>query len=822
MGFFQLQYHRSFAGTLAKLLLIFFLVGFGSVPAVASAESVVPELEPVVVVGTVESSASGKRVMSEDQISVLPKRNGNVEELLTLMPGVQASDESNTSFLSGEILPPLLSISGGRPYDNNFLIDGLGNNSMLDPGSETPAGSSIDVPGHPEELFLSSYLVKEVEVYDNNIPARFGGFTGGVVNIETIDPAAVLEGTVRYRTTRDDWTEFHIDPADQTAFDNSFTEAKQPRFEKHDTGFDLSIPVSDRSGFLVSYQLLYSKIPLQNFGQTDNQTRKSENYLLKYVNNFSDGKKITLQGLHNPYDGEYFLDRTKSSAFTIKGGGSQISAEYEQLYGQGRLIVNAGLSFSENSRKAPPHHRNWADTDSKNWGSSVGLSDSREGGFGDIDKSQKSMKSGVDWLSDIIEGGNSTHQINSGLQIDFSQASFERKNTSYAYKTAVVGIIACGTDTFACDGTSGSEQYLSKRNVYQAIDVDANIAQLAVYLDDKINFKKLEFRPGLRISYDDFMENTNIAPRLSAKYDLFDNSQTELIAGWNRYYTRTLLTYKLREAIIPRTQERSSVVDNDSEWTDTALIWPSESEYSILKTPFSDEIVLGVNQVLLGGRLDLRFVKRDGADEFARDKDPFDFSDFNATLFNRLNNNGESHYESYRLSWERSWVHQFMSFNVTYSESTTSNSSYNDRLEPSDFDPDDRIWLDGELLWPNELPRQNYNRHWVANLVYSVNLPHGFQFTNITNYRNGYRDIEDAGSTININGVDHDVYSEFNRPSSTIFDWKIDWTPPIIPEKVMTMTLEIFNVFNKKAHVGTASDEFEIGRQFWAGVEYRF
>ena len=74
----------------------------------------VPLLEPVVVVGTVESRVSGKSILDKNLLSSLPTGNGTVEELVVLMPGVQASDDSNTSFQGGEILPPLLSISGGR------------------------------------------------------------------------------------------------------------------------------------------------------------------------------------------------------------------------------------------------------------------------------------------------------------------------------------------------------------------------------------------------------------------------------------------------------------------------------------------------------------------------------------------------------------------------------------------------------------------------------------------------------------------------------------------------------------------------------------
>ena len=187
-----------------------------------------------------------------------------------------------------------------------------------------------------------------------------------------------------------------------------------------------------------------------------------------------------------------------------------------------------------------------------------------------------------------------------------------------------------------------------------------------------------------------------------------------------------------------------------------------------------------------------------------------------------MNNNGESHYQSIRLSWERQWITQSLSVNATYSEATTTNSVYEDRLELEDFDPDDRIWFDGELLWLDELPREDFNRPWDANLIYSVGLPAGFQFTNVTTYRSGYKGIENSGSDINIGGVNHDIYTEFSRPSSTTFDWKLEWLPLFVPQKALSVSLEIFNVFDRKVYLGAEDDEFELGRQFWLGAEYRF
>ncbi|MBE0502413.1 MAG: hypothetical protein IBX47_13365 [Desulfuromonadales bacterium] len=359
---------------------------------------------------------------------------------------------------------------------------------------------------------------------------------------------------------------------------------------------------------------------------------------------------------------------------------------------------------------------------------------------------------------------------------------------------------------------------MSKRSVYSASHSRAKLNQAALYLEDQVSLGRLELRPGVRFSYDDLMENIDTAPRLASSYDLFGNGRSKVIAGWNRYYGDTLLTYKLREGIaLSETQSRSTVIDNDVEWTTASLVLVSD-QFSKLKTPFTDETVVGFDQLLWGGTTGFRYVRRDGEDEFARERDAAVSGE---VRYSRLNNNGKSHYESYRLSWERHWSAQFLSMNIAYASSTSTHDDYDDILVMDDLN--EQIWYDGELLDADELPRNDFNRRWVASLLYSVAMDYGFRFTNTTNFRSGYENIiKSSEPPITIDGIDYSIYYKEKRPSSTIFDWRIDWIPPAFPAQALTVTLEIFNLLNKRTYVGGATDEYELGRQFWAGVEYTF
>ncbi len=805
-------------GLAVRLLLVFLLLHGGVPPVAADEVPAVPAIEPVVVTGTVASDVSGMSVLGKKQIATLPAGDGNVGDLVKLMPGVQISDSANTSFKGGEITPPLLSISGGRPYQNNFRIDGMGNNSLIDPIEDNP--HKFDrLPGHPEEIFLNSRLVQTATVYDHNVPARFGGFSGGVVDIETIDPADEFSGAVYYKTTRDTWTEFHIDPDEQNDFVQSATYVRQPVFRKHSGGFDVSAPLAAETGLLLSYQFLYSEIPLVFLNEKTDQRRFSQNLLAKLVHEPTETDRFSLQAIYSPYEGRYFTKDTLRGDFTIKGGGMSLSGGYEKKTRVGSFEFAAGVRTSENSRDAEKDFFTWTNSPSKNWGSLVGSSTSKEGGFGDIDIIQDSLEATIDYSSPKFESGDGSHVVSAGLAFLSTRGRYDRHQTSYSYRTSVPSsppepATACGADTVAC---LPAEQYLRRRSVYGESHSSAELNQFAFYLEDLFRFRRMEIRPGVRLSQDDLMDNFNVEPRLAGAYDLFGDGETKFVGGWNRYYGRTLLTYKLREGIaLQELQSRTTVVDNTSEWTTTSTILAGD-QFSRLKTPFVDEIVAGIDHYVWGGTASLRYLQRDGEDEFARERDPFVSG---VIRYARLNNNGKSHYESCRFSWERQWQSQFLGFNITYEKATTTHGDYDDTLLVDDLD--DQVWFDGGLIYRDELPREDYNRPWEASLLYSVSFPGDVTFSNVTHFRDGYKNIEDSGSQIDVGGTFYDVYAEFNRSSSTIFDWRVDWIPTVVPGKSLTLTLEVFNVFDKKVFVGGADDEYELGRQFWLGAEYRF
>ena len=95
-----------------------------------------------------------------------------------------------------DLRPESISISGGRFYENNFVLDGLSNSNRLDPASDSSSSSVSDIGGHEQSLFINADLIGELKVYDSNVPAAYGGFTGGVVDATTRRAGREPEGGV--------------------------------------------------------------------------------------------------------------------------------------------------------------------------------------------------------------------------------------------------------------------------------------------------------------------------------------------------------------------------------------------------------------------------------------------------------------------------------------------------------------------------------------------------------------------------------------------------------------------------------------------------
>jgi len=154
-------------------------------------EDQIYQFDPVSVVA--EKPQAGKATIEGQELQTLPSHTGSITEAIKGFSNVQFSNEDTSSLTGGEIRPPRVSIAGAKPYENNFLIDGMSvtntlNPSGLDADGESIAPNDLHVNGGDQTIFYDSSLVDTVTVYTSNVPAKYGGFVGGVVGAELVDP----------------------------------------------------------------------------------------------------------------------------------------------------------------------------------------------------------------------------------------------------------------------------------------------------------------------------------------------------------------------------------------------------------------------------------------------------------------------------------------------------------------------------------------------------------------------------------------------------------------------------------------------------------
>lgn len=789
----------------------------------------IPTLPTVTVIGELENPAGAPATLDGKLLRRLPQGNGTLTELLQIFPDVQLSDSFNSSKSGGEIRQPGVSISGGKSYQNNFLIDGISNNSLLD-----PAGSNSDqiqeIVGHPFERSLRSTLIDKVTIYDSNVPARFGGFTGGVIDAQIRQPGQLFAGTLYYRTTRSDWTRLHFSTSDQAAINSGGRADLQAKFHKETFGATLDLPLTPTLGLLLNGEELTSTIPKRFFDGTANTKRRQQDGLAKLAWDPNPADHLELSFSTTPYQASDFFWNVRDSDFTIRGDASALQSSWTHFNDLGEARMDAAYRHSRQRRDAPQHFRNWAATDSKDWGRLNDSDSSAQGGFGDTEKIQQSFDFKGKFALEPVSFRRSDHNISAGWEFTRTLASFERLQTSYVYQGARLSPdVLCGDNSFDC---VENEQFFTERTVYTAGRSRADITQGALFVEDLAHFGRLELRPGLRLEYNDLMEQTNLAPRLGAGYDLFGNRETLLTAGLNRYYGSTLFTAKLREMKQPfQTESRAAFRNRPLAWEPNAIQGITLTRFSELDTPYSDEFTLGVDQALYGGRLSLKYVLREGKDELATSYGALQSDGLRRFTFNNL---GRSHHEAYRLTWERNWSEHMLSLNATYQETRSNHDDYDDQLGLDNGAG--QLWYQGELISRSELPGSDYNRPLRLNLTYIATLPRGFSFTNITRFRSGYRSIENTGETLQIPGSEarpdpftgepifetRNVYDEVRFGHVVTFDWKLNWQSPPWHGQSVQLTLEANNLFNARSRTAGTTEAYELGRQFWAGAQYHF
>jgi hypothetical protein len=190
-----------------------------------------------------ESSDRGQ-VISHEQVVNLALNGRNYADLALLSPGVRQSSISTSRDAS-------FNVNGMRSALNNFILDGVDNNSY---GTSNQGFSNQVVQVSPD-------AVEEFKVQTNNFSAEYGRAGGAVVN------ATFRSGTNRFRGTA--WEFNRNTSLNATGFFRPAT-GQKPTLTRNQFGAVFGGPIArDRSFFFVNYEgfrqqqrtLTFSSVP---------------------------------------------------------------------------------------------------------------------------------------------------------------------------------------------------------------------------------------------------------------------------------------------------------------------------------------------------------------------------------------------------------------------------------------------------------------------------------------------------------------------------------------------------------------------------------
>lgn len=820
----------------------------------ASYQALLPD-EKIVV--TPFSQQMGTQQLTSEQIAKRPTGNGSISELLKSNPNVQFASDTNNSMMGGELEPEKVSFHGEKFYNNNFTIDGLSNNNNIDPASNNAVAGSLptghnawDLPaGGEQSLWINSQLLGSVEVFDSNVSAKYGDFTGGVVDAKIKNPRSDrASGYVSYRMTSDDLTSFHVHGDVKEAFESASRIWYQPRFTKQSYSASVNQPINDKLALLFSYDRTTSKIPYYQdiLDEWVDQKRQKETYLIKGHYKANNGDTLSATAVYAPHSSLFYRRNIKDSGFENAGGGYRFNIDQKHLTDWGRIKTTLGYQFDENTvTNESEHYYPWwhkyrgKTSDVITWQTGVltasGNQTGLQGGYGKFATESRTLTAKQDYSLYDINLGNATHQINAGWE-------YRREDKDYKrfYDTSLGGTTVWN-DKVVCQGADGcidGEQYTSIRLLYPARHVSASMDKYSAYLEDNIKIGRFELTPGVRVSYNDYLKNTDISPRFAFTADVFDNDKTKLFGGLSRYHGAGVFAYKLKNGISSNLQQRRTTNADGTltDWTDDGNIKErSASKYnhdvSGLDTPYSDEKVLGLTQKIANTTWTLKWVNRDSKKSFARSQTTneageriMDNSGWSKadTVTLRVSPTAPIKYSGLDLNW---------SFGASWSDNRQNTSNSYDETSAGD---EDYAIFEGKLMKKADLPAFDYNLPWKAFLDVDMTFPDiNFTWGHHLKYAAPYQNYTRTSVNCPVDGLGCGSYSgpatyyektDFGRQLT--YDWRMAYKKYFGTHANLELNMDIINVFDKKTEISKPNNSpvitYEQGRQIWLGATYNW
>ncbi|MGE8539001.1 MAG: TonB-dependent receptor plug domain-containing protein [Acinetobacter sp.] len=797
-----------------------------------------------IIVEAKEANEVGKTTYTKEDLEKIPNSSKNITDLLKVNPNVQFDNKARSGLQQGNLNLLDISINGGLPYDNKFLINGVSVNNNINPGSKADSSNMSELMGSSQTVAINTDLLCNVTLLDSNISAEYGEFSGGVVSAETCAPnteIGKIHGSINYDYTSDSWSKIHFgSPEDLENFEDSTSESRQPFFAKQGTSANIYGKLSETLGFNAFGSYRRSDIPLKTSITTPTefeQTRESSNAGLElfYTPDENTTLKVGAQVMQS--DGTYFLSNTANSESEHRSDSQNIYFNLKNKLSSVELEQQLNYQTQTASREGAQHNYSWVTSSSKNWTPATKIQ--KEGSFGKMEQQEEKLEYAMKALFTPIQSGDFSHTFKMGAGYGHYNAYWERPETVNIYSNAArLANLNClnadQSSIHACDVGNGTDgQYLKNVQSLLAGRIDTQQDRWHAYLEDKIEWNKyLIANFGVRTDYDSLSKNNNVAPRTALTIKPFGNELLSLTTGWNRYYGLNSFANELQDRKNLLTVNGSrTAANNNWSYKDPTGQYTFRSQ---LDTPYSDETVFGINSQFSNMRMGLKWVHRDNKDQLKQtipEKMP-ELTGSPTLLAKTFDNSGQSESDIYTLSISNiallAFGNSLHRFNLAadYTDTKRNFDNYSDAVTTGTS----TVMYDGQLIDAQLVPAGNYNIPWSIRAGWDIvfnNVP--LQVTNFLSYHSEYDvmqkyNFQAKNSYKDENGVAYDTYVPSVNKSTFSWDMRSTYQFAVAKDYAAILGLTINNVTNKK-NMNTNSDgtrDPEIGRQFIADVTFKF
>lgn len=793
---------------------------------------------PILVEAEEISVQPGHVRFDADFIASIPGGESNLADVLRANPAVDFGRESDLSMDSAVLRPAEISIHGQPFYQNAFLIDGMDATNDLNPADaediwSTPSLVQPHGGSSPQGYYVDTNMLESIVVYDSNVPAEFGGFTGGVIAAEFKRYEGVDLVGLGYSLRRDEWEEFHVTEGDLTAADY-YRAAYTPDYRKSHVvlgvlhGFgDVGVALS-ASRRLSTFSQRYTKRyhidrQVEQFmeyddgidnlaGRIDTKFGTTDvGVLFHHSRRRHDGLTSTT------YDGRFGQDHDANGVTlhierTVRAGELEIHVGFDRM----RDILDSDSAlftfheYAEGSVTESQYH----------------------GAFGDSRQSQSRLSVQPKLtITAKPEGRQVLHEIVLGGGVSRTDSYYERPaDIRFEQYWCVRDQGREGCRDQDGDMLSGpGDEYLARISSYYAGKVDLTYASAVLHAEDRMTVGDWQVNVGLRVDWNDYLGNVDVAHRLSAERDLFGNDRTTVIAGVSRYYGRSFFRYQLNDTIYGW---RDSTQFNSDGSVRRELAYDDRSGRSELSTPFSDEWMLGWTQALGATTAKLQFVTREGRDGVTRSRLCLDPADTRCREYNYIyTNDGRSSTQSVTLRLSNATPLLVGPTETTFQLALGYQESTNNRQDDAGYDEEinvDLVYYDGRLTSAESLPALDYNVPFSTSVFATTSVPDwNVTWSNSLSVRRGGTIARDSGLDCDDDEIDYcegsyDIYQDFEFDGLATVNTRIEWQPRIMDRFLGYVRLQISNLFDDTIDTNSSrlSDRRRItsGRLFWVEV----